>query len=152
MSQRSDQEVIATLKQMLQFCHSIQVSLQGDLDHFSKNEMEKIGPSNDLKMQLLTRLSKLTQELKELLPEGTSADMIATLETYSAKSDTREKQEMNRLVRDLKLQIEKCYQYLLTNSKVVYTNLSHLNNIWDKLLASKSESQSLYDHRGCTGK
>jgi len=156
MSMQSDQTLVVSLKQMVQYCHSIQQSLELDQEYFRKNDMARISKSTEDKAQLIERMTNLTNDLKSDLkymgPANKSGDILAALENYSARPDTREKREINTLVRELKSVIEKCHQYLLTNSKVVYTNMSNLKNTWDKLLACQSDSNCLYDHKGNTGK
>jgi flagellar biosynthesis/type III secretory pathway chaperone len=151
MSLRTDQTLAASLKQMLEYCHAMQTYLKSDQEYFSKNDLEKINNSNNEKAQLISRMSVTAQELKAIMaPKDSSISIMAALEVYAAKPDTSEKREIQTLVRQLKPEIDKCYQSLLINSKVVNSNLSFLKNIWDRLLSLTSDGNTLYDHKGTT--
>lgn len=152
MSLESDRKLIEFLRQMIQDCKTIQESLKQDLKHFSKNNMDMIHESNAHKMRLVEGLNKLAMDVKACVSSRDSDDLMAALNAYQDNAGSREKAEIMGLRRTLKAEIDKCYQELQTNSKLVYANLDFLKRIWDRLLGSKSDNACVYDQKGVTSK
>ncbi len=148
----TDKVIVNSLQEMLQCCNALTESLKLDQEYFKKNEMTKLHASNDIKAQHIERLVHVASDLKSGQPTNHKDNFLTALEKYSADQNSPEKREINTLVRDINVAMKKCYDVILTNSQVINANLTKLKNIWEGLLASRLENNSVYNHKGCTGK
>lgn len=150
MLTNSDHILLASLKQMVKYCKEIKELLKNDSEHFSKAEISAIEESNQHKSFLLERFSHLLNELSSHTLKNNAGNLLEALEQAAADLDNKSQREFNLYLDELKTHLADCYESLIINSKVVYTNINQLKALWDKLLCCRSEINLVYDNRGVT--
>lgn len=150
MPTNADDVLIASLKQMVNYCKEIQELLKNDTDHFSKAEISAIEESNHHKTHLLDNLSHLLNELSSHTLKHKSGNFLEAIEQAGANMNEAARSELKAHIQELKLHLAACYESLIINSKVIYTNIHQLKALWDKLLNCRSEINVVYDNRGAT--
>ena len=134
-----------SLKKMVNYCHDIKVLLKNDTEHFSNNDISKIEVSNKSKMELIDKLNLLTHELDGYYLNNQAGSILERIEKESG-----DKGDVQNTLAELKTEIANCYQYIMTNSSIVFSNLHHLKRIWDNLLAASPNMDCVYDQSGNT--
>ena len=132
--------LVSILERMIDHCQEMHQLLKNDKSHFEKDELSAIEKSNEMKMAVLGKLSDLVHEISTRYPEG----LVKTIKQHiSGPHQT----EIHALLDELNNEIQGCYKYMAMNNQVLYSNLSMLKEIWDKLIEIKAE-QDTYDQKG----
>lgn len=129
------------LEKMITYCQFIHELLEKDGQLFVNNDFSAITLSNQKKMELITRLTEIVNELQDSQPNS-----IKTL----IKTSTNDLPTQNKLLQQLEnlnQEVKKCYQHLEVNNHVVFYNLRVLKEVWDKLVATKREC-NVYNKAG----
>jgi hypothetical protein len=135
MSEHSTEHLASSLKEMSEHCQVMLSVLKADRDLFVENDMSALEANNKRKMELIDRLNLLVKGITDRYPQG-------ILQDASLSGDVHE------LVKGLAPQVSECYDSIAINKNIVYSNMTHLKNVWDKILALKSEMNSVYDRMG----
>lgn len=151
MQNLSGNELVLSLKQMTKCCLEMKALLDNDKNHFSDNAVNHLSESNHQKILLLEQLTTLINELNSKFTPASSSNFLESIEKYADNFDARVRLEVTAAITELKNEIQVAYQYLATNSKIIFTNIKHLHNVWGKLSACRSEIECVYDHKGNTG-
>ena len=121
---------LLSLKELLTRCQNIKKLLHDDQSLFSANKLDLLDASNAKKLDLLHQVQELTNHIQA--------------KQHSSSSST----DAKNLLAQLKTEIMECYQYIMTNSQVVFGNLQQLKDILDKLSAFKASAEGIYDGKG----
>ncbi len=122
--------IIPVLQQMLACCEKIQVFLQTDQDYLRKNTISKMTGSNQKKTELLFELQSL-------------------MENFQLQKQQLQQQGGDQtLVNQLRDEINKCYQYIMTNSQVIFANLHQLKLMHDRFIMQQQVTPGVYDCKG----
>jgi len=138
-----DSALLTSLKEMLHCCKEIQLLLHKDKDCFSHHQLNLIDLSNQKKVELLNKLNILVNDLHT---NEKASDLWSKIAKNHQEFIPVEDVELQQLMQELKSEILTCYKYIGVNSHIVFTNLQQLKEIWDKLLACKSND--IYDNKG----
>lgn len=125
---------IFVVQQMVSYCQAIQKLLENDQTHLINNDFNALTHSNQQKAELLEKLALQKNALAETGPRHFNDPAV------------------NVTLDQLKNELSTCYQFTVTNYQVVFANLLHLKNIWDKVLATQETSDCVYDHTGSLNK
>lgn len=123
----------ASLRTMIDYCRQISSLLENDSEYFIKNNLNAIENSNAQKMAFMDKLAELTTQIHASCPQG--------LSTAISEQDVSSQQELTALIEQLRTEIFNCHKHLEVNGSMVFANLQMLKDIWDKLIASKSDDQ-----------
>lgn len=130
--------LLTALKEMIGYCKTLHQLLKADSDHFIGFETTALEENNNKKTIVINQLAALHQRVNAVFPQGL---------VEAAKQHPN----MSNLVEQLETEINDCYHCIKVNSSTVYANLTTLKEVWDRLIASKSESLT-YDQSGNIGK
>lgn len=133
--------LILALKGMIGCCEEMYALLEQDVVLFKSEKFTDIDLSNKKKGDVLLKLSIFINEINQLYPSGLSKTLNDQLK------DLPEGHEVKQLFHTLQQCIMDCNQYINSNSSVVLTNLNMLREIWEKLVAIKSQN-NVYDKSG----
>jgi hypothetical protein len=141
-----------TLKNMIVQCKEMQTLLQTDINSFSKNDLAAVGESNKKKSAVIAQLKNLVSELNNIKMRENAGSFSEAVDKQLIHADAPTRNSVRTQIETLKIELTKCYQYLLTNNNVVFANIQHLKDIWDQLIACGSQMSQVYDHMGNTQK
>jgi hypothetical protein len=144
MENPSTADVIVTLKQMIKLCNEVQELLLNDKNRFSQNKLEDMAESNLAKTKLLENLNLLTHELQSSTSRTNNNQLFEGLLKHK---EFATHPEICTLSKELSHAVAKCYQELLINSKIIYTNLCQYKQLWNTLLGSKN-TDLVYENKG----
>jgi|GEM_PF-5215310 hypothetical protein len=150
MEIKSSNEFVSALKQMTTYCRKIKELLDYDQIHFSSNAITSISDSNHQKTILLEKLTTLINEINSSISPALSDGFLDAIEKHAENFDAHIKTEIMAALNELKSEIQAAYQFLSTNSKIIFTNIKQLHNFWEKLSACSSRNECVYDHKGST--
>lgn len=151
MLNKSGKALVSSLKQMTKYCRDIQELLDADKAHFSKNALSNISDSNNSKAIILEKLTALINEINANSEHNQSGNFLDSIEKNADGYDRPTKSEITSAINELKSEIAIAYQSLATNSKIIFSNIQQLHNIWEKLSVCRSQIECVYDHKGSTG-
>lgn len=140
-----DGALLSSVRQMLDCCREIQNLLQHDKEYFTENQLDKVNESNQRKAELLDKLNLLAVEVNSK-KQLTSLFNDTLQDVNQPLSGTQS--ELRTLVGELREEISNCYKYVVINSGIVFANLQQLKNIWDRMLACKTDDTCVYDNKG----
>lgn len=131
---KSISSLMHLLKDMSIRCQDIRELLSLDKLYFSNNNLNGLEESNIKKVDAINQLSILAQELKS-----------------NVDIDKLTSPELQNSVANLKSEIAACYDLIVTNNDIVFTNMQQLKEIWDRVVQQTS-TDTVYDHTGSTQK
>lgn len=132
-----DAKLALALKEIIEYCRTLHHSLKDDVDYFTHDNFAALEVSNKKKSQLIVQLSSVIYELSKIYPSGLKEAITQLPSSH----------EIKQLLVQLNDEVVQCNHYIASNSGVVLTNLNMLKEIWDKLMALKSENR-IYDKSG----
>lgn len=150
----SGASLLSSIKQMILYCRDIQVLLDSDTVHFSKDAIKDITDSNEKKAMLIEKLTYLVNEINSIpTPQFSHTNhFLEKIDKIAEHFDGVSRKAVEQAVTELKAEVAKAYQSLVTNSTIVSTNMVQIKTVWDKLLAFRSEIEYVYDQNGNPGK
>ncbi|MDR3476572.1 MAG: flagellar export chaperone FlgN [Gammaproteobacteria bacterium] len=146
MTQAVDSTIVSALAQMTEYCQHMQKLLKNDQERFEKNDLTTIAESNKQKAILVEKMNGLINQFEMAKTEPSTNHLLSDIERLASNP------QLQKTVLAFKTELGNCYQAVLTNNNIVSSNLQHLKNIWDKLIACHSDQTNVYDRTGNTTK
>jgi hypothetical protein len=149
MTHEIDNTVASLLVKMTEYCQQMQTLLKNDQEQFGKNDLSTITESNKQKTVLINQMNTLIHKLETAKAQHPTNHLLSDIETSENHPSN---QQLKTTISAFKQELSTCYQAVLTNNNIVSSNLQHLKNIWDKLIAAGSDQANVYDRSGNTTK
>lgn len=149
MSSTWDEAVLSALKNMITCCRDIQGFLVKDQMEFGQNNLAVIEESNRKKVELLEKLNFLIENISRHCFTHKQGNFIKKIEhDLIHQLDAEKQKELRLVVQELQFELNKCYNNIIKNIDLVFSNIKQFKEIWDKLLAGKLQMESTYDRMG----
>lgn len=146
MQNKSVDALIASVKQMVNYCQEVHHLLMNDENHFQKQDLSSLDQSNKKKEELLDKLNSLTSGFAQDGLMSQAGGLLDNIEHTDI--DVNKKQELRQIIADLKAEISNCYEYVISNTHIISANLQFIQSIRQGLLSFTTEMESVYDNTG----
>ena len=145
MVSNKDGSLLALLKEMLKCCNDVQEALRNDKNFFVKNDIASIEKSNFKKTELLEKLNFLSSKINS---QDSAKTFFNKIEQEVEKSAPEAQEELTSLAEKLKAEVTACYNCIMINSTIVFSNLQQIKGLWDKFASCNLSNNCVYDRKG----